>query len=118
MVHCYTGGKFMAARLVQAFPALHNCKFIFILSSPSLDPTAIQLNAIKMSTFTSVPYQLYVQLSLQALQSCVLIKVFCVSLMLGVYVTEMFHVSKISNVNVQLTLCMLPAHLSFQRSEI
>jgi len=75
-------GKFVAARLVQAFPALHNCKLIFVLNSPSLDPTVTQLNAIKISTLTSVTYQLYLQLGLQALQSCVLIKVLCLSLML------------------------------------
>ena len=72
-------GTFMAAHLVQAFPALHNCKLIFVLNSPSLDPTVIQLNAIKISTLT---YQLYLQLGLQALQSCVLIKALCLSLML------------------------------------
>ena len=71
-------GKFMVARLVQAFPALHNCRLIFVLNSPSLDHTAIQFNAIKISTITSVTYQLYLQLGLRALQSCVRIKV-CVS---------------------------------------
>jgi len=83
-------GKFMSARLVQAFPALHNCKLIFVLNSLSLDPTVIQLNAIKISTLTSVTYQLYLQLDLQALQSCVLIKILCLSLMLWDYETERF----------------------------
>lgn len=48
----------MAARLVQALPALHNYKFLFILSKSSLDPAVIKLNPIKTSTLISAAYYL------------------------------------------------------------
>jgi hypothetical protein len=61
---CYYGGTFIAAHLVQAFPAIHNYKFLSVLSGPSLDPTVIPLNAIKILTLIYVTYHLCLQLGL------------------------------------------------------